>query len=175
MKFTWVVAILALVGGVSITSLSTGFSIAGGTTSKTLTVDNTITLAGTDGSTLNIGGGGSPCIPGSFGALTDGATVTWAIGSAVCANASLLFTAHSGSRILNLTGLVNGGSYTLIIQQDSTGGEGLTLGSGCGTWYVARPGGGWTGGGTVTPSTGANAYNTLSLFSTGSACFLNFQ
>ena len=41
------------------TALATGFSIAGGTTSKTLTVSNTLTLAGTDGSTLNIGTGGT--------------------------------------------------------------------------------------------------------------------
>lgn len=41
------------------TALATGFSIAGGTTSKTLTVSNTLTLAGTDGSTLNIGAGGT--------------------------------------------------------------------------------------------------------------------
>lgn len=34
------------------TALATGFSIAGGTTSKTLTVSNTLTLAGTDGTTM---------------------------------------------------------------------------------------------------------------------------
>lgn len=43
----------------TLTANTTGFSIAGGTTSKTLTVDNNLTLAGTDGSTLNIGGGGT--------------------------------------------------------------------------------------------------------------------
>lgn len=41
------------------TANATGFSIAGGTTSKTLTVSNNVTLAGTDGSTLNIGAGGT--------------------------------------------------------------------------------------------------------------------
>lgn len=41
------------------TSNATGFSLAGGTTSKTLTVSNTLTLAGTDSSTLNIGAGGT--------------------------------------------------------------------------------------------------------------------
>ena len=44
--------------GLSLTAATTGFTIAGGTTSKTLTVSNTLALAGTDGSTLNIGGGG---------------------------------------------------------------------------------------------------------------------
>lgn len=43
----------------SLTAAATGFAIAGGTTSKTLTVSNTLTLAGTDSSTLNIGAGGT--------------------------------------------------------------------------------------------------------------------
>lgn len=41
------------------TTLASGFSIAGGTTSKTLTVNNTIGLSGADGSVLNIGAGGT--------------------------------------------------------------------------------------------------------------------
>lgn len=41
------------------TANASGFSIAGGTTSKTLTVNNNITLSGNDGSTLNIGAGGT--------------------------------------------------------------------------------------------------------------------
>jgi hypothetical protein len=40
------------VNGLTLSALSTGFSIAGGTTSKTLTVSNTLTLAGTDGTTV---------------------------------------------------------------------------------------------------------------------------
>jgi hypothetical protein len=40
------------VNGLTLTALATGFSIAGGTTSKTLTVSNTLTLAGTDGTTM---------------------------------------------------------------------------------------------------------------------------
>lgn len=45
--------------GVTLSALATGFTVAGGTTSKTLTVNNTLVLSGTDGSTLNIGGGGT--------------------------------------------------------------------------------------------------------------------
>jgi hypothetical protein len=41
------------------TAIATGFTLAGGTTSKTLTVSNSLTLAGTDNSTLNIGTGGT--------------------------------------------------------------------------------------------------------------------
>ena len=47
------------VNGLTLTAAATGFTIAGGTTSKTLTVSNTLTLAGTDGSTLNVGAGGT--------------------------------------------------------------------------------------------------------------------
>jgi len=38
--------------GLTLTALGTGFTVAGGTTSKTLQVNNTITLAGTDGTTM---------------------------------------------------------------------------------------------------------------------------
>jgi len=47
------------VNGLTFVAAATGFTIAGGTTSKTLTVSNTLTLAGTDTSTLNIGTGGT--------------------------------------------------------------------------------------------------------------------
>jgi hypothetical protein len=46
--------------GLSLTALTTGFSVAGGSVaSKTLTINNTLTLAGTDSSTLDIGSGGT--------------------------------------------------------------------------------------------------------------------
>lgn len=43
----------------SLTAAATGFTIAGGTISKTLTMSNTLTFSGSDGSTLNIGTGGT--------------------------------------------------------------------------------------------------------------------
>lgn len=45
--------------GLTLTAAATGFTLAGGTTSKTLTVNNTLALSGTDSSTLNIGTGGT--------------------------------------------------------------------------------------------------------------------
>jgi hypothetical protein len=45
--------------GLTLTANATGFQAAGGTSSKTLIVQNSITFSGTDGSTLNIGAGGS--------------------------------------------------------------------------------------------------------------------
>jgi hypothetical protein len=115
-------------------------------------------------------GSNTVCSPTGFGALTDAATVTWALGSGLCANASLTFTVHGGSRTLNITGPANGGSYVLFIQQDATGGEGLTLGTGC-TWKVS---GG--GGGAISPSTSANAVDVLSFTVTaGGSCLANFN
>jgi hypothetical protein len=49
----------ASVNGLTLSELGSGFTVAGGTTSKTLTVTNTLGLSGTDGSTLNIGSGGT--------------------------------------------------------------------------------------------------------------------
>lgn len=109
------------------------------------------------------------CPTSVFTSQTDAATVTWAIGSALIANATLTFTAHSGSRALNITNPVNGGSYVIWLKQDSTGGEGLTLGTGC-TWKVS---GG--GSGAITPSTGANAIDVLSFTYDGTNCYANFN
>ncbi len=107
------------------------------------------------------------CKPGSFTAQTDGATVTWAIASAVCANAALTFTAHGGSRTLNLTGLATGGSYVLKLIQDGTGGENLTGGTGC-TWK--QKGG---GGGTFTLTATASAMDILAFTYDGTNCLAN--
>lgn len=100
----------------------------------------------------------------TFDAQTDGATVTWAIGSVLNAQASLLFTVHSGSRTLNITNPVIGGNYVLRLTQDSTGGEGLILGTGC-TWKVIN-----SGAGAVTLSTGASAVDILTFTYDGSSC-----
>lgn len=47
------------VNDLTLSPASSGFTIAGGTTSKTLTVSNSLTLSGTDSATLNIGSGGA--------------------------------------------------------------------------------------------------------------------
>lgn len=140
--------------GGTVTSVAGGTGISGGTITATGTLATDPTVV---------------CQPGSFATQTDGATVTWAIASAMCANAALTFTVHSGSRTLNITNPTNGGSYVLWIKQDSTGGEGLTLGTGC-TWKVS---GG--GAGAVTPSTGASAIDVLAFTYDGTNCYANFN
>ena len=47
------------VNGLTLSSLSTGFSVTGGSSSKTLTISNTLGFSGNDASTLNIGTGGT--------------------------------------------------------------------------------------------------------------------
>jgi len=110
-------------------------------------------------------GSNTTCSPNVFpNTQTDGATVTWAIASAVCANATLTFTVHSGSRTLNLTGLVNGGNYVLKLVQDATGGENLTGGTGC-TWKQRG------GGGTAfTLTASANAIDVIAFTYDGTNC-----
>ncbi len=121
-----------------------------------------VSSAETDGSVGN-------AATAAFSTLTDGATVTWAIASAYEANAGLTFTTHGGSRTLNITGPVNGGTYVLFIKQDGTGGEGLTLGTGC-TWKISG-----AGAGAITPTTSANAIDLLTWSYDGTNCYANFN
>ena len=117
-----------------------------------------------------VSSGFSGVVASPFSTLTDGAaTVSWGVSSQPSANATLTFTTHGGSRTLNVTGLVNGGAYILQLIQDGTGGEGLTLGTGC-TWKVS---GG--GAGVITPSTGANVRDILSFAYDGTNCYANFN
>lgn len=101
----------------------------------------------------------------TYDSQTDGSTVTWAIASVLNAQATLTFTVHSGSRTLNITNPVLGGNYLLKLIQDGTGGEGLTLGTGC-TWKVA---GG--GSGAVALTNAANAVDILSFTFDGTNCY----
>ena len=86
------VAVLSptVVLGLTPTTSGTGFAIAGGATSKTLTVSNTLTLSGTDSSTLNIGAGGT-LGTGAFATIANyaplaGATFTGQIQSTLANN-----------------------------------------------------------------------------------------
>lgn len=82
--------------GLNLTANGAGFSIAGGTTSKTLTVSNTLTIAGTDGSTLNIGAGGTL------------GSAAYTASSAYEPAIVTLSVAKGGTGVGTLTGLVKG-------------------------------------------------------------------
>ncbi|CAB4155083.1 hypothetical protein UFOVP653_70 [uncultured Caudovirales phage] len=90
----------------ALTAASIGFTVAGGTTSKTLTVSNTLTLAGTDSSTLNIGSGGT-------------------LGSAAF-TASSAYAPAAGSSSITTVGTIASGTWTGSAIGISYGGTGAT-------------------------------------------------
>jgi hypothetical protein len=92
--------------GLTLTSAVTGFTVAGGTTSKILTVSNTLTLAGTDSSTLNIGAGGT-------------------LGSAAF-TASTAYAPAAGSTSITTVGTVGAGTWQGSAIGISYGGTGAT-------------------------------------------------
>lgn len=71
------VATATSINALSFTAASAGFTIAGGTTSKTLTVSNTLTFTGTDSSSVAFGTGGTVAYQGGtlgqFAATTSSA------------------------------------------------------------------------------------------------------
>jgi hypothetical protein len=99
--------------------------------------------------------------------------VTWAIGSAIVANSMLTLAHTTATRVLNLTGLVNGGSYVVVLKQDSTGGAAATLGTGC-TWYQGGSAG-FTPSTTLALTTGASAINILAFTYDGANCYANLR
>ena len=139
--------------GLSHTANVTGFSIGGGTTSKTLTVSNTLTLAGTDGSTLNIGAGGtlgsaaftaSSAYPSTTGS---GASGTWGINITGSAG-SVAWTSVSG-RPTALSAFTNDPGYITGINSSMINSAlGITVGSMAGrnvTISTSAPSGGSDG------------------------------
>lgn len=110
------------------------------------------------------GGGGS-----AYATVTDGSPITWSLGSAFVANGTVTLAHATATRALNLTGLVNGGFYTLILKQDGVGGAALTLGTGC-TWKVSSG-----GAGAITLTTTANGIDILEFTYDGTNCYANLQ
>jgi hypothetical protein len=90
----------------TLTAASVGFTIAGGATSKTFTLSNTLTLAGTDGSTLNVGAGGT-------------------LGSAAY-TASTAYAPAAGSASIATVGTITSGTWTGSAIGISYGGTGAT-------------------------------------------------
>lgn len=86
--------------GLTLTAASVGFTLAGGTTSKTLTVSNTLTFSGTDSSSVAFGGGGTVAYT-NVSALSSLATVgtitsgTW--------NATTIGSTYGGTGLTSYT------------------------------------------------------------------------
>jgi collagen type VII alpha len=109
----------------------------------------------------------------TFSTLTDGSTVTWAITSSALANSTLTLVHTTATRSINLTGLVNGGSYLIVLKQDTTGGAAATLGTGC-TWYQGGSSG-FTASTTLALTTTASAINILAFVYDGTNCYANLR
>ena len=77
----------------------------------------------------------------------------------------------TATRSLNVTGLVNGGTYAVLFKQDSTGGAAATLGTGC-TWYQGGAAG-FTASTTLSLTTTASAINAFVFIYDGTNCYGN--
>jgi trimeric autotransporter adhesin len=107
--------------GLSLTANTTGFQIAGGTTAKTLVVSNNLTLAGTDGSTLNIGAGGTL----GSAAFTASSAYAAAAGAATIATVGTITTGVWNGTVV---GLAYGGTGAADATQARTN-LGLAIGT----------------------------------------------
>jgi len=105
------VALTSQLSPLTESSLTTGFSIAGGTTSKTLTVSNTLTLSGTDSSTLNIGAGGTL---GALATTTPGTGVATALGNATGSTGGVPVNIASGTVALGTSAISSGACATVV-------------------------------------------------------------
>ena len=122
------------------------------------------------GSVIGLAGADFGGLPNALQTLTDGATVTWNVSGQNTVAAYLLFTVHGGTRNLNFAGAPSAypplaASYTLYIQQDATGGEGLVLNAPY-NWKSCNG-----GSGSITLSTGANAIDVLTVTTDNSATY----
>ena len=99
------------VNSLTLAALSTGFSVAGGTTSKTLTVSNTLTLAGVDTKTLTVNN--SLTLAG-----TDGKTLTVSNSLTLAGTDSTTMTfppASASIGYLNIPQNAQTTAYTLVL------------------------------------------------------------
>ncbi len=118
------------INGLTLTANATGFGIAGGTTAKTLTVSNTLTLAGTDGTTMTFPTATDTVVGiGATQTLTNKTLTAPAINGTVTTTGLTLpaFTAGgniTGSGALSVT---SGGATALTL--DAGGAAGINIGT----------------------------------------------
>ena len=115
-------------------------------------------------STAGFVDGGPPASP--YPAIADASPINWDVGKKAVSNASTTLNHATASRTLNMVNMVNGGFYTIIVDQDATGGASLLGGSGC---FWVTPGG--TGTGLLPIVTIANQVSTISITYDGGRCY----
>lgn len=93
------------VNGFTMTALTTGFSLtAGSSTAKTLTMSSSLTFAGTDGSTLNISGGGTLGTAAFTNTGSYEVPLTFSTGLTRTVNTITVNTSQNIATLSNLTG-----------------------------------------------------------------------
>jgi hypothetical protein len=122
------------VNGLTLTAAATGFTIAGGTTSKTLTMSNTLTFTGTDSSSVAFGAGGTVLYNGGALGTPSSATLTNATGLPVSTGISGLGTGVATALAVNVGSagafVTNGGALGTPASGTLTNATGLPISTG---------------------------------------------
>lgn len=125
------------VNGITLTAATTGFTVAGGTTSKTLTLSNTLTFTGTDSSSVAFGAGGTVVYTdvATLSSLTSVGTIatgTW--------NATTIGTTKGGTGLTSYTTgdlIYSSSGNTLSKLGVGSTGQVLTVSGGVPTWATS--------------------------------------
>jgi hypothetical protein len=100
----------------------------------------------------------------AYATLTDAATVTWTV-AGIINNATVTL---GGNRTLAFSGLTNGMSGTLIVQQDGAGSRTLTLPAQCTNKVIGG------GAGAITLTTTASAIDIITFTYDGTNCYWTY-
>lgn len=157
--------------GLTLTAATTGFTIAGGTTSKTLTMSNTLTFSGTDTSSVAFGTGGTVAYTGgklSQFAATTSAELAGVLSDETGYNAGgvVVFSKNPTIEDLTVSGnlTVNGTTTTINSTTISVDDKNIELGSVTSPDDTSAEGGGITLKGTtdktITWTTATGAWNS---------------
>lgn len=113
----------------------------------------------------------------SFQSLTwaSAGVMTWTPGTGMIESAGPIVATHNTTSTLNVSGLVNGGQYTIVLQQDSTGTGTTTLDLGTGCTWVVNNSTDYAVATSVTLTATASHYDVLAFTYTGSVCMANFH
>jgi fibronectin-binding autotransporter adhesin len=117
------------VNGITLTAAATGFTAAGGTTSKTLTVSNNVTLAGSADATLTLNKGltvdtnaGTIAFSAASKTLTVGDSTTLGTNAITLGSTKVITAQHASLTVGDATG-----TGTVTIKSNNSGARSLTL------------------------------------------------
>lgn len=121
------------VNGLTLTAAAVGFTVSGGTTSKTLTISNTLALAGVDGSTLTIPATGTAALLGTANVFSANQSI--ASGNTLDWNSDLyLGRSAAATLLLGVTHATTATAQTIVSHSVTTGtGANMIIGAGTGS------------------------------------------